>query len=99
MLINRNLPKVKISSEPFSREYINELKSLHKEKLKFSENDVTYIVYQKEMENSAYDPKKNEIKILYKNGSLKDVTEASDNLNIRALSKVVKKYYLFSPSF
>ena len=99
MLTNRNLPKVKISSEPFSREYINELKSLHKEKLKFSENDVTYIVYQKEMENSAYDPKKNEIKILYKNGSLKDVTEASDNLNIRALSKVVKKYYLFSPSF
>ena len=99
MLTNRNLPKVKISSEPFSREYINELKSLHKEKLKFSENDVTYIVYQKEMENSAYDPKKNEIKILYKNGSLKDITDASDNLNIRALSKVVKKYYLFSPSF
>ncbi len=99
MLINRNLPKVKISSEPFSREYIEELRSFQKEKLKFSENDLSYIVFQKEMENNAYDPKKNEIKILYKNGSLKDITDASDNLNIRALSKVVKKYYLFSPSF
>ena len=51
------------------------------------------------MENNAYDPRKDEIKILFKDGSLKDITEASDNLNISALSNPVKKYYLFAPYF
>ena len=51
------------------------------------------------MENNAYDSQKGDIKILFKDGSLKDITTASDNLNIRALSNTVKKYYLFAPSF
>ena len=51
------------------------------------------------MTNNAYDPRKDEIKILFNNGTLKDITLASDNLNISALSKPVKKYYLFAPNF
>jgi hypothetical protein len=51
------------------------------------------------MENNAYDPRKDEIKILFNDGSLKDITQASDNLNISALAKPVKKYYLFAPYF
>ncbi len=58
-----------------------------------------YFIYQESMVNNAYDPRKDEIKILFKNGALKDITEASDNLNISALTKPVKKYYLFAPSF
>ena len=58
-----------------------------------------YFVFQKEMENNAYDPRKDKIKILFNDGSLKDITKASDNLNISALSKAVKKYYLFAPNF
>jgi hypothetical protein len=67
--------------------------------LGLSDDEISYFVYQKEMENNAYDSAKDEIKILFKDGSLKDITDASDNLNIRALSNVVKKHYLFSPSF
>ena len=51
------------------------------------------------MTNNAYDPRKDEIKILFNNGTLKDITLASDNLNISARSKPVKKYYLFAPNF
>ena len=49
------------------------------------------------MTNNAYNSSKDEIKILFKAGSLKDITEASDTFNIQSLSKPVKKYYLFHP--
>ena len=55
--------------------------------------------FQEEIENNAYNHKKDKIKILFNNGSLLDITKASDNLNITSLSKSVKKYYLFAPYF
>ena len=39
------------------------------------------------------------IKIKYKDGTVKDITDASDNLNVSALAKPVTKYYLFAPYF
>ena len=43
--------------------------------------------------------KESEIKILFNDGSLKDITQASDNLNISALARPVKKYYLLHLTF
>ena len=40
---------------------------------------------------------KDNIKILFKNDEVKDVTDASDHLNIQALSKPVYKYYICYP--
>ena len=40
---------------------------------------------------------KSNINILYKDGSLKDIVEASDQLNISALSKSVKKHFFCYP--
>ena len=99
MMIERNLPKVKISAQKFSLEEVENCKSVHQKNLGFNNEEMNYFVYQKEMENNAYDPRKDEIKILFNDGSLKDITQASDNLNISALAKPVKKYYLFAPYF
>ena len=99
MLINRSLLKVKISAKKFSDEEIDKIFKRNQKSLGFSNNEMQYFVFQKEMENNAYDPRKDEIKILFNDGSLKDITKASDNLNISALSKAVKKYYLFAPNF
>ena len=99
MIIERKLPKVKISSHKFSLEEVENCKSVHQKNLGFNKEEMNYFVYQKEMENNAYDPRKDEIKILFNDGSLKDITQASDNLNISALAKPVKKYYLFAPYF
>ncbi len=99
MLINRKLLKVKISAKKFSDEEIDKIFKRNQKSLGFSNNEMQYFVFQKEMENNAYDPRKDEIKILFNDGSLKDITKASDNLNISALSKAVKKYYLFAPNF
>jgi len=99
MLINRKLLKVKISAKKFSDEEIDKIFKRNQKSLGFSNNEMQYFVFQKEMENNAYEPRRDEIKILFNDGSLKDITKASDNLNISALSKAVKKYYLFAPNF
>ena len=99
MLINRNLLKVKISSKKFTLEEVEKHKDIHQKSLGFNNNEMNYFVFQKEMENNAYDPVKDEIKILLNDGKLTDIAQASDNFNISALSKPVKKFYLFAPSF
>ena len=99
MLINRKLLKVKISHHKFTNDEIEEMKQYHQKKLGFSNLEMNYFVFQNQMTNNAYDPRKDEIKILFNNGTLKDITLASDNLNISALSKPVKKYYLFAPNY
>lgn len=47
--------------------------------------------------NNAYDTAHDGIKLLFKNGQLKDIAEASDNLGVAALGGVVEKHYLAFP--
>lgn len=56
-----------------------------------------YFVFSSETSNSAYDAEKGNIYILFKDGTLLDVAEASDQLNISVMLKPVKKYYLCYP--
>ena len=46
------------------------------------------------IEKNMYDPADDSIDIIYKDGTIKNIAEASDMLNISLLSKKVKKYYL-----
>jgi len=96
-LINRILPKVMIQNEPFTENQLLTIKQQVKEKLNYSDAELDYFVYHGEICNQAYDSTKNNIQIIYKDGSLKDVTEASDHLNILALSNPVYKYYICYP--
>lgn len=59
--------------------------------------EIKYFVYAGEIQNQAYDSTKNNIQMLFKNGGIKDITIASDHLNIQALSNPVYKYYLCCP--
>ena len=96
-LINRKLPKVIIKNEPFSEEQLNKVKEKTKKELNLSDDELDYVVFNGKICNQAYDSTKNNIKILYKNGDLKDITEASDHLNIQTLSSPVFKYYMCYP--
>jgi HD superfamily phosphohydrolase len=97
MLVTRELLKVEQKESPFTQQEIAEYKGEYQNKLNFSDDELDYFIFQDSMSNHAYDSKKDEIKILFKDGSLKDITEASDNFNIQSLSNPVKKYYLFHP--
>ncbi|MBG7629353.1 MAG: HD domain-containing protein [Bacteroidetes bacterium] len=96
-LINRKLPKVILQNKPFSEEQLSNVKEKTKKELNYSDDELDYVVFNGEISNQAYDSTKNNIKILYKNGELKDITEASDHLNIQTLSSPVFKYYMCYP--
>ena len=99
MLIERKLLKVKISNNSFDDEQVNEIRKIHQKDLGMNDHEIKYFVFQEQMINNAYDPRKDTIKIKYKDGTVKDITDASDNLNVSALAKPVTKYYLFAPYF
>jgi len=96
-MINRKLYRVEISTEPYSEALINQYKERTIKELGIPEEDVQHFVFTEEIQNNAYNPLKDSIKILYKNGSIKDIAEASDQLNISSLSSPVTKYFLCYP--
>ncbi|PHS08807.1 MAG: phosphohydrolase [Kordia sp.] len=97
MIINRELLKIKLTKEPISDVDFENLKQQTKEKYNLSDHEVNYFVYQSTVSNQAYDTQKSGIKILLKTEEVIDVAEASDHLNLKALSKPVKKYFVCYP--
>jgi len=97
MIINRELLKVKLTKDAISDEYFENLKQQTKEKYNLSDHEVGYFVFQSTVSNQAYDTQKSGIKILLKTEEVIDVAEASDHLNLKALSKPVKKYFVCYP--
>jgi len=97
MLIHRRLLKIKMQNKPFSITEIEEHKQRITQKLGLTEAETDYFVFTDELTNNAYNSNSDKINILYKSGKVLDITEASDNLNIQALTKSVKKYFLCFP--
>ncbi len=97
MILHRDLPAVKIKNKPPKPEKLIELKELAKKKYEVDDVLLNYFVFDGEIQNQAYNKEKQNIYILFKNGKIKDITEASDQLNLLALSKPVTKYYICFP--
>lgn len=97
MLTNRELLKIKLRNHPFEESEIEEELKIVSKELDISEEEAKYFVFQDWIENNAYNPEIDRINILFKDGSVKDITEASDNLNIQALANPVRKYFLCFP--
>jgi len=94
-LINRNLPKVKISKAQLSEADFEEAVKLTVEKMNISEEEARkYFVKSGLLENHAYKSEGGGIRIMSKHGEVHDVAETSDNYNLAALKETVKKYYL-----
>ena len=98
MLVNRHLLKVQIQKEEFSKEEIEKHIQLASKHYAISEEEANYFVFNSNIENNAYNPEMDRINILFKDGSVMDITEASDNLNVQALSMTVRKHFLCYPS-
>ena len=96
-MINRKLYRVEISTQPYPKEIIELYRNKTIEQLSIPKEDIEHFVFTEEIENNAYNPLKDSIKILYKNGTTKDIAEASDQLNISSLSSPVTKYFLCYP--
>ena len=87
-MINRNIFKVEISSEPIGEDRKKELTLQISQQLGITLSEANYFVSTPSIEKNMYDPTDD------KDGTIKNIAEASDMLNISLLSKKVKKYYL-----
>lgn len=97
LLLDRKLYKIEISHQEIPDTKIEELTQAIKEKYSVEDSLVKYFLIQGSETNNAYNAEKDRINILFKNGEIKDITEASDNFNIQALAKPVTKYFVCYP--
>ncbi len=96
-LINRHLGKVQIKDKPFSKEEIdNAIEDLQAQNRSLSIEEIkSYFVLTDELKNKAYSFQDDKINILFKNGQVKEICNASDQLDETFLRKEIKKYYLY----
>ena len=96
-LINRNLYKIDIRKKAFTKAEMNEhLKDLATV-TGIEGKEASYFIFTDSIKNNAYSPKKDKINLLYKNGEIKDIAEAADQLNINALTEEVVKHFICYP--
>ncbi|HLW21353.1 MAG TPA: HD domain-containing protein [Cyclobacteriaceae bacterium] len=92
MLLERQLFKITLVNQPFSEQELSDRRQQVKEKLSVPEEDLSYFFSSGSISNYAYLANER-ISILTKGGQLIDLAEAADLPNIKAMSKIVKKYY------
>ena len=97
MLLHRDLLKIEIQMDSFSEEKINTAKFAMMDKYGISEEEASYFVFTGTITNQAYSMDKDTINLLTKSGEIIDVAHASDQLNLKALSKIVIKNYMCFP--
>jgi HD superfamily phosphohydrolase len=97
LLIDRKLFTIEMQNEAFTEKSIQ----AHKDKLAISfpltPQEQDYFVFSGMITNNAYNMEVGKINILTKSKGLIDIADASDNLNLSALSKTVEKYFICYP--
>jgi HD superfamily phosphohydrolase len=96
-IMSRSLNRVEMSNEAPQESYISDLKEAAMRTYNISEEETDYIIYSKTISNSAYQVGDGNIQILMKDGSIQDITLASDLSNLEVLSKKVQKHIVSYP--
>ncbi|MBZ4044640.1 HD domain-containing protein [Flavobacterium hibisci] len=97
MIINRDLLKIKMSAEKIPMEESQAMKEEFAEEHNISQLEAGYFIFRGKIKNQAYSKEAEPIRILKKDKTIEDVVEASDQLNLKSLSKLVTKYYICFP--
>jgi HD superfamily phosphohydrolase len=97
MIINRDLPKIKVVADKLLLDEMLPLQERFATKNNISIADTNYFIFKGKIKNQAYSKEAEPIRILKKDKTIEDVVEASDQLNLKSLSKLVTKYYICFP--
>ena len=93
-LINRETFKVKVYDEPIDSMQLEDIEKKIREKYQLSKEESHYFINYSTIQKDMYSMNDDQIDILYKDGSYKDITQASELFNVELLSKKICKYYL-----
>ncbi len=97
MIINRDLLKIEISSEKFTKERLSQLQKTYADLENISLKESEFFVFKGKISNKAYDKSSEPILILHKNGKVEDMISATDKSYLKSLSEEVTKYFLCYP--
>jgi len=94
MLIDRRLLKAKLQATPFDNSFIENKLDIAAKLMNISRAEAAYFVFTGENTNTTYNPEDEKINILFKDGSVRDISEVDNALIHRSLSSAVKKFYI-----
>lgn len=92
--LDRKIYKVRLQAEPFPQEFIREKEEQVMEKFGISREDLPYCCFTGEASNTLYQTHDERINILFKDGTVKDISRIENALIHQNLSEQVKKFYI-----
>ena len=93
-IINRQLLKVKYFAAPVDEKLLHEKTAEAVAKMEISADDAGWLVFTGEAASSTYNFEDERIRILFKDGSVKDISEVDNALINQNMRGKVKKYYI-----
>ncbi len=97
-LVQRNLFRTELRNEPYSELEINALREMIIKEFSIKEiGEADFLFSTGTITNNAYIPEYDKINILNKDGTVVDIYDSSDQLNVSILTKSVTKYFLSYP--
>ncbi len=95
-ILNRKLFKVKFQPNKISAEIIHQKQQELATKYNVSIHDANYLIFSGEISNTIYKTADEKINILFKDGSVKDISSIDNTLIHKTITNPVKKFYICS---
>lgn len=96
-ITDRNLLKIRLQAEPFASEVSARIGQAIKSQYAFTEGEEQYMYIEAKVKNHAYNNKIGHINLLYKDGHISDISQAADQMTIKALSEPVERHFICFP--
>lgn len=96
-LVDRKLWHIEISNMPFEKDAVEHVIKRIQGALNLSEEEASYFIISDSVTNNAYKPGEDKINLLYRDGTMIDIADAADQLNISVLSNTVEKFFMCYP--
>lgn len=98
-IINRQLLKVRYLSEPATEATVTEKRAETAARFLLSGEDASWLVFAGTAGSRTYDFENNHIRILFKDGSTRDISSVDNALINESLRGEIKKYYICYPAY
>jgi HD superfamily phosphohydrolase len=93
-ILDRKLFKLRLQTEPIPEDEYGRIRQQIRAEWNIDESDAGYLVFTGEAENSLYNPFDERINILFRDGSIRDISQVDNALIHQKLAEPVKKFYI-----
>lgn len=97
-LVNRQLFRIEMRDKPFSEQELRSIRQrIRAQWPQLDEQQTAFLMTTGAITNNAYIPEHDKINILQRDGTVCDIADSSDQLNVSVLTSAVTKYFLCYP--